>query len=78
MAERKRQINSQQVSPALREFDKPNEDCPATNWILQTMMQTYPKFAEEGADLDEEERDEAMLLYATFHQMCFPEETKST
>ncbi len=42
------------------------------------MMQTYPKFVEEGADLDEEERDKAMLLYAIFHQMCFPEEMKST
>ena len=58
------------IAGTLREFDKPNEDGPATNRILQTMMQTYLKFVEEGSDLDEEERDEAMLLYAIFHQMC--------
>ena len=40
--------------------------------------QTFPKFVEEELDLEEEEQDEAMLRYGTFHQMCFPEEMKST
>ncbi|MCY3941129.1 MAG: hypothetical protein OXG29_08655 [Gammaproteobacteria bacterium] len=52
------------IAGKLREFDKLNDDCPATIRILQTILQTHPKFVEERADLDEEERDEVMLVYA--------------
>lgn len=66
------------IAGTIREFDEPDSDLPATNWILETMMHAYPKFVEADAHLDEEERDEAMLLYAIFHQMCFPEEAQSS
>lgn len=66
------------LATTIREYDEPNTDLPATNWILETMQRTLPEFVEGEKQLGKDERDEALLLFATFLQMCFPGDQKAS
>ena len=66
------------LATTIREYDESNTDIAATSWILETMQQAFPRFVEGDKQLDEDGRDEALYLFATFFQMCFLEDQETS